>query len=598
MTRSADSLILQNQHQWLQFSHPIAIQVARSPQEVIPLLAAVQQQVDRDQLYAAGWISYEAATAFDPAFTTQDCDRFPAAWFGLYRQPDILHLPPIPTDQRPIELDWQPDLSPSAYQTAIARIKSSIQQGLTYQVNFSFRLRATLPTDFDPWIYFLQLAQAQNGFYGAFIDLPDYAICCASPELFFQQDGQTISCRPMKGTIQRGLSYGSDRQQSQWLQQSAKNQAENLMIVDMIRNDLGRIAEIASVKVTQLFETEQYPTLWQMTSSVQAETRASLPEIIRSLFPCASITGAPKASTMAIIAALESSPRRIYTGTIGYIAPNRKAQFNVAIRTVLIDKQQQQAEYGVGGGIVWDSESHDEYEECCTKAKILTQPSHPFDLLETLLWTPEFGYFLLDFHLERLQQSADYFAIALSLPQVQTRLTEVIATKLAPQKVRLLVSQAGVIHLTTEPFVAPDRNQPVRLAIAQFPIDSRDRYLYHKTTHRQVYQQAQQANPTADDVLLWNERGEITESCLANVVVELEGEWYTPPVVCGLLSGTMRRSLLAQGKVKERVILRSDLVQAGLLKPGLLKPGQPSKLWLVNSVRQVREAIVLQAGDL
>jgi para-aminobenzoate synthetase / 4-amino-4-deoxychorismate lyase len=574
-----DHRLLPDRQQWLYFSQPVAIHIARSPDTVLSLLETIQTEVAQQNLYAAGFISYEAAPGFDAAFVTQTGDRFPHAWFGLYRPPEIVQLPK--QTEPVIDLEWQADISPAEYQAAIARIKDYIHQGLTYQVNYSFRLQAELPASFDPWTYFLQLTQAQDGYYGAWINLPDYAICCASPELFFRWQDGILDCRPMKGTVQRGLSYEGDRQQSTWLQQSPKNQAENLMIVDMIRNDLGRIAKIGSVKVTDLFATEQYPTLWQMTSTVTAETCMDLSEIMRSLFPCASITGAPKASTMGIIAELEHRPRQIYTGTIGYIAPDRRAQFNVAIRTVLIDKRQQTAEYGVGGGIVWDSESQDEYEECCTKAKILTQPSPSFDLLETLLWTPESGYYLLASHLERLQQSADYFAIPIHLSQIQTALAALTAADVKPQKVRLLVSQSGEVQLSSEELISHP-SAPVRLAIAPFPVDSSYQFLYHKTTQRQVYQQAYQQSkmihPDIDDVLLWNERGEVTESSIANVIVELDGQWYTPPVTCGLLPGTLRRSLLEQGKVQERVILISDLEHA--------------KIWLVNSVRYIRLAVL------
>jgi para-aminobenzoate synthetase / 4-amino-4-deoxychorismate lyase len=559
---------------WLRFRSPIAILTAHTPAQVLPLLNEIQQQVDRG-LYAAGFVSYEAAPAFDPALKTGATD-FPLVWFGIYEQLETIDIPRFTSQS----LQWLPGVSQLQYRQAFDRIKAYIRQGDTYQVNFSFRLNADFHQ--SPWHYFCHLIQVQNGRYGAFIETEEWAICCASPELFFRQDGQVIQCRPMKGTVARGMSFEGDRQLAQWLRNSAKNQAENVMIVDMIRNDLGRISQIGSVQVSSLFDIEQYPTLWQMTSSVKGETNANLSQIFQAMFPCASITGAPKKRTMEIIHELEETPRKIYTGTIGFITPARTAQFNVAIRTVLIDKVSQAAEYGVGGGIVWDSQAGDEYEECCTKAKILTVAPPEFSLLESLLWTPEEGYFLLDLHLKRLAQSSAYFDIPLAtppgtgiaLPAIQEQLLTLTATE--RQKVRLLVSQQGNVTIESSPLI--ETSHPLNVCLAPTPVDSSNVFLYHKTTHRQVYQQAQAACPGYDDVILWNEKGELTESCLANLVVAIEGKHYTPPVSCGLLAGTFRSWLLQQGLIQERIIRVQELANA--------------QVFLINSVRQKREAIV------
>ncbi|HEY9598141.1 MAG TPA: aminodeoxychorismate synthase component I [Cyanophyceae cyanobacterium] len=574
----------QNQH-WLHFCNPVKILTAHNPTEVITLLETVQQQIDGFGYYAAGFVSYEAASAFDSSFIVQPCTDFPLAWFGLYTQPQVITLPDAVGDESNL-LEWTPSISRQRYRDAIHQIKDYIAQGLTYQVNFSFRLKSAFSD--NPWLYFIQLFRSQESLYGAFINLEDWAICCASPELFFRLNSDVecdrtlrqLQCRPMKGTAPRGLTYASDRKLAQELQQSEKNQAENVMIVDMIRNDMGRIAKTGTVQVTHLFDVEQYPTLWQMTSPVQCLTDANLVEIFQALFPCASITGAPKSRTMQIIAELEASPRRIYTGTIGFLTPERTAQFNVAIRTVLIDKVKNEAEYGVGGGIVWDSQETSEFEECCTKAKVLTQQQPKFDLLESLLWTPDNGYFLLDLHLQRLQESAAYFAFTVNLDEVRDRLSA-IAQNLtpAPHKIRLLVSKLGNLRLESQPLATRNSSQPLQVAISKFPIDSSNLFLHHKTTYRAVYEQAKQANPGFDDVLLWNERGELTESCIANLIVEWDGQWYTPPVHCGLLAGTFRAWLLQQGSVKERVLHVEDLQYC-------------SRIFLVNSVRQIQEVTV------
>lgn len=564
---------------WLHFHHPIAILTTTQPTEVLPLLAQVEQQVEQQGYYAAGFISYEAAPAFDPCLVVQPCPDFPLVWFGLYQAPEVVTLPPISDPHR--SLDWQPSISRSQYQAAIARIKQAIAQGLTYQVNFSLRLQADFPE--DPWPYFLQLIHAQAGQYGAYVDLADWAICCASPELFFQWQDGTVTCCPMKGTAPRGLNHAHDRQLAEELRRSVKNQAENLMIVDMIRNDLGRIAELGTVQVPSLFDLERYPTLWQMTSLVQCQTQARWSDLVAALFPCASITGAPKPSTMQIIADLEDSPRRIYTGTIGLLQPDRTAQFNVAIRTVLVNQRHQRAEYGVGGGIVWDSDEAAEFTECCTKAKILTQSQPVFELLESLLWTPETGYFLLDLHLQRLQQSALYFGFRVNSTEVIDRLDRIAqALPAVPHKVRLVVDCRGQITWQAIPLTDALSDRPLRVTLAATPIDASDIFLWHKTTHRTVYEQAKQAHPDCDDVLLWNQQGELTESCVANIVVEQEGQWYTPPVNCGLLAGTMRSWLLQQGTVQERIIRVEDLPHC-------------SRIFLVNSVRQMQPAIVVPA---
>lgn len=555
---------------WLAFRDPVAILTAHTPTQVLSLLETLQQQIDQHHLYAAGFLSYEASSAFDPAFTVKTTS-FPLAWFGLYAQPEAIKLPSSSSSQ---SLHWEPSITQPQYQQAFDQVKNYIRQGFTYQVNLSFRLNAQFQQ--SPWQYFSQLAQ--NAQYGAFIETPDWAICCASPELFFRQNNYEIRCRPMKGTVPRGVTYSGDCILAQWLRNSEKNQAENIMIVDMIRNDLGRIAQLGSVKVTSLFNIEQYPTLWQMTSSVQCHTQATLSQIFQALFPCASITGAPKLRTMQIIAELEETPRKIYTGTIGFIMPNRTSQFNVAIRTVLINKNDKIAEYGVGGGIIWDSQATDEFEECLTKAKILTAQQPKFSLLETFLWTPEKDYFLLDLHLKRLIASAQYFAFPIEQSTVQNYL-EAIAHTFPPQhqKVRLLLSPQGILTHELNPLARSHTS--LRVCLAPSPINSTNVFLYHKTSDRQIYTQAQQQCPGYDDVILWNENGELTEFCTGNLVVELDGQWYTPPIECGLLAGTFRAWLLDQGIVHERIIRVTELANC-------------SRVFLVNSVRQKQEAIV------
>jgi para-aminobenzoate synthetase/4-amino-4-deoxychorismate lyase len=347
------------------------------------------------------------------------------------------------------------------------------------------------------------------------------------------------------------------------------------MIVDMARNDLGRIAATGSVTADPLCAAERYPTVWQLTSTVRGTTGASFTEILAALFPAASITGAPKVRTMRIIADLETAPRRIYTGAIGFLAPGRRAQFNVAIRTVLVDRARQTAEYGMGGGIVWDSEAESEWQECLVKARVLAAPMPDFDLLETLAWHPGSGYVLLDAHLARLAASAAYFGRAVEIAVVRQELAAAVARLPAQsQRVRLRVPADGRPIIDMQP-LAP-LPEPYRVAWAPRPVNPRDPLLYHKTTHRRVYDEARAAVPGVDDVLLVNDRDELTESCIANVLVEIDGRLVTPPVACGLLPGTLREHLLAKGMVTERIVTRSEL-----------RPG--TRIFLANAVRGLWE---------
>ena len=357
-------------------------------------------------MFAAGFIAYEAAAGFDKALRTHKLKRTPLVWFGLYRE--VTELPDLPSAKGKFEVgNWEMSVSELEYRSAIERIKRYIHAGDTYQVNYTTRLHA--PFSGDPYALFASLCRAQRARNCAFVNLDRYSICSASPELFFEVDGNRVISRPMKGTIPRGLTYEADLANAKALADSGKNRAENVMIVDMIRNDLGRVANAGSVRVASAYDIERYPTVYQMTSTVEAKTQASIGDIMSVLFPCASVTGAPKVRTMEIITELEKEPRGVYCGAIGYVAPGRNARFNVAIRTVMVDRESGRAEYGVGGGIVWESEAGDEYRECLSKAAVLTAELPEFELLETILWTPEEGYFLLDKHLKRLKQSAEYF---------------------------------------------------------------------------------------------------------------------------------------------------------------------------------------------
>lgn len=559
-----------SKNRWLSYSDPVDVIQTNDISEVYQAFAEVEKSVNSSGLYAVGYISYEAAPAFDSAFSVKQSNKLPLVWFSLHEKvADIKDL--LPATGIYSAGAWEPDIRECDYHNSIKRIKRYIEAGDTYQSNYTFRLKT--PFKGDAYAFFNDLRRTQNGRNCAFLDIGDYSICSASPELFFAINGKSLKSCPMKGTAARGLTWAQDIKAIDDLSRSEKNRAENVMIVDMIRNDLGRVAEPGSVYVQSSFDVERYPTVLQMTSTVRAKSSAAICDIMRAMFPCSSITGAPKVRTMEIIKELESSPRGIYTGAIGCIAPDRKALFNVAIRTAVIDKRRATAEYGVGGGIVWDSLGTNEYEECIQKAKVLTVRDPDFELLETMRWTRNDGYFLLEQHIERIVNSAEYFSIELREEDLAIALAaSAKAMKGDANRVRLLVDKKGQIQIDVTEIDAEDAVKVFKIGIARNPVDSKNKFLYHKTTNRGIYKWAKDSCPDCDDVILFNERGEVTETTIANIVAVIGERKITPPVESGLLPGTLRAKLIETGEIEEGVLTLRDLKSA-------------DKLFLINSVR-------------
>lgn len=550
------------------FAHPVEIIEARSIEEVRPAILAVQKATDSG-FYAAGFVGYEAAPAFDRALAVRAGSKTPLLWFGIFRDPSSSDACRPPGEFA--VTDWTPSVNRPTYERNVAAAREAIARGDTYQINYTFKLRAHFRG--DAYAFYNQLAGRQRGAYCAYVDTGRFKILSASPELFFRTRGRRIVTRPMKGTVRRGLWLEEDEALAEWLAGSEKNRAENIMIADLLRNDLGRIAVTGSVRVRELCRVERYPTVFQMTSTVEAQMRAgvSLEDVFAALFPCGSVTGAPKISTTRIIAALEDSPRNVYCGSIGFITPNGEAVFNVAIRTVLIDTETGEAEYGTGGGITWDSTAADEYEEALTKAALLRAESPEFELLETLRL--ERGvYSLLERHINRLVDSARRFDFAVSTNAARQAL-ENHAGKYPNEtrRVRLLVSRDASVAVESAPLnELPSDALPI--ALAAQPVSRSDLFLYHKTTRRGVYDRRRADDTAVFDVLLWNEDGEVTEFTTGNLVAEFDGELLTPPRACGLLAGTLRAELIENDVIRESVITRSQLKQC-------------SRLWLINGVR-------------
>lgn len=601
----------------LVFDNPVDVLIAHTVAEVRPLLQAVDAAAARG-LHAAGFVSYDAAPAFESALVPgRSEDRpprkipgntLPLAWFGLYdtalssrapragagvhaRADDISAWSATfggvhdRADQIAATL-WQPGIERDAYDAAVARIRGAIADGDVYQVNYTFPLHAALGApgteEIDHRALYERIAAGSHGRYSAYLDIGTHRVLSFSPELFVERTGDRLVCRPMKGTAPRGRWPEEDADRARQLGASAKDRAENVMIVDLVRNDLGRVARVGSVQVPALWTIERYPTVWQMTSTIEAEARqgTTLEEIFAALFPCGSVTGAPKIRAMQTIAALEHEPRGVYCGAIGIVSPGRStltgpgsarsAIFNVAIRTMTIEVATGTAAFHVGGGVTWDSTAGDEYAEALSKAALLG-PAPRFSLLETMRL--EDGVIVrVERHLARLTASADYFGIAVDAARVRSVLRQHTAAHAAGVwRMRLLVAQDGAVDVSV--LAAPDSSStPLPVALASSPIDSGDRFLFHKSTRRAVYDMHRAAQPEMFDVLLWNRNGELTEFTIGNLVLQIDGRRWTPPRTSGLLAGTFRAELLDDGTIRERVLTRDDLERA-------------EAIWLINSLR-------------
>jgi para-aminobenzoate synthetase / 4-amino-4-deoxychorismate lyase len=548
---------------------PSSQRVARTLDEVVPLIQSAEAAA-RGGSWVALALSYEAAPAFDAALTVKAGSEFPLAWMGVFGEPSSSKLA-ASAGPPPLISEWEPRMSKPHYQRAIQSIRDYIEAGDTYQVNFTFPLVGRLAGNSFSW--FRAIAESQGAAYSAYIDIGSHTILSFSPELFVERRGQRLVTRPMKGTLARGRWTEEDRERAEQLRSSLKDRAENVMIVDLLRSDLGKVAQTGSVEVTELFAVEYLNRVLQMTSTITATQRpdVGITDLLRALFPCGSVTGAPKPRTMEIIEEVENHPRGIYTGAIGLIRPDGDAVFSVPIRTLVVDRSNGSATFGVGGGITWDSTSEGEYEECRLKARFLTDPWEEFELLETMaLDHGEFG--LLDRHLARAYSSACYFGFRWNDAAVSRAIDD--ARKSHPLqrwRVRLIISRSGEAR-TEASALGGQRSVPLAVKFASRPVDDRDPLLFHKTTARARYEKELERCLPCDDVILWNERGEVTESTIANVVVYAEGKHWTPPREAGLLAGTFREELISKGELHVRTITKEELIAA-------------SSFFLINSVR-------------
>ena len=542
--------------------------------------------------HLAGFFSYELGYALEERFNQlmpQD-RKTPLLWFGVFDHRRDLAGPEIEDYlDASVSSDYQlspPELTWGAaeYGKRFETVKNYIAAGDIYQLNLTLKGRSAFSG--DPVALYRDLRRKQPVSYAALIETDDFSVVSASPELFLAiNQGRAIS-RPMKGTAARGLTLDEDHEVQRWLAADLKSRAENLMIVDLMRNDLGRVANTGSVRVSDLFTLETYETLHQMTSGVEAQIKDStgIAELLSSLFPPGSITGAPKVRAMEIISELESEPRGVYTGAIGTISPDGNACFNVAIRTVTIFPHGK-AEVGIGSGVVHDSNARAEYDECLLKMRFLTDPVRDFQLIETMLHTPENGYALLDRHLERLEASARYFLFAYERNGILDALKD-HATRLGEDayRVRLLLHRDGSATITDTLLPKGSELTSMAFAVSDHIIDSGNVFLYHKTTQRKLFDSEwarASKRSGADEVIFLNERGEVTEGSRTNIFARIDGKLLTPPLASGLLPGTFRADMLASGKCQEAVLTLDDLDRS-------------QNVYLGNSVRGLLPAHAVQ----
>ncbi|MDD4954596.1 MAG: aminodeoxychorismate synthase component I [Candidatus Omnitrophica bacterium] len=561
-----DSFLFRDFSKVLTFSHG---------QDASKFLRKAQGFLDKKQ-WLCGFFSYEFGYYLEPAlYHLKNKNNFPLAWLAVSKKPITIsgakHCRQDNFTQESFMVkNIKPNISYSQYAKTIGKIKTYLETGANYQTNFTFKIKFCFYG--DVLSFYLALRNAQPTSYMALINTGKHFIVSLSPELFYRTEGDRITTRPMKGTFMRGKNAFRDGINEKKLTTDKKIISENLMIVDLLRNDLGRVSE--KVRVPRLFCAEKYKTLFQMTSTVSARLKpnSAIPQIFSALFPSGSVTGAPKIKTMEIIKELEEEPRNIYTGAIGYMSA-AKSCFNVAIRTAAISCGK--GELGVGGGIVYDSSAKKEYEEALLKAKFLTDSLKDFSLIESVLWEPCLGYYLLNPHLERLKRSCKYFSININSGQLKKELAvlaKTLKTKANSFKIRIMVDSDGKFFI--EKSSLKGENLPITVKISKQTTDPENILLYHKTTSRKLYEEerAKAGREGFFEVIFLNKYAELTEGSITNLFVLKNNILYTPPVKCGLLPGVLRQHLLINGAAKEKVLYEKDLKTA-------------QKIYIGNSVR-------------
>ncbi len=580
------------------FEKPDEIIETGNPEDIENTILRLSHAVECGK-YAAGFFSYELGYLMEPRLAERlpKQRHTPLLWFAIYDKAEQL-------DQKEVYNFLNNRIPDTKDHTGISNIQLSetresywnifnqaqeyIASGDIYQLNLTFNAHFSFSG--NPYKLYADLKQKQKMQHGAIIDHDHFKILSASPELFLTIDGQSASSGPMKGTAKRGTTLEHDLEIKQQLYLDEKSRAENLMILDLMRNDLGRISKIGSVNVSDLYAIETYPTLHQMVSWVNSklEENITLSDWLKALHPPGSITGAPKVRAMEIINDLETEERGAYTGAIGMICPadrhQKQTYFNVGIRTLTLWPDGT-GQMGIGSGVVSDSNADDEYDECILKMKFLTDPVQEFDLIETFAYTPEEGYLYYTHHLQRLQKSAEYFNFSFNKEAIEKALANKAAElKSGCYRVRMLLSENGALSITETPVDAPNPEGTMSFVISDKKMDRNNIYLYHKTTNRDFYdnEHAQQTKiHNCDEIIFTNEEGELTEGSRTNIFVEQNGILYTPAIQSGLLPGTLRADLLDTGKAREKILTIEDLKTADNIYIGNSVRGLLKGVWKI-----------------
>lgn len=586
---------------WSLLTGCVDVLVAGEHNKVLEVIETAERRAQAEQLHAVGYVAYEASHAFDSKFPKRDIE-IPLVCFALFTSEtklDSLADLYTPADATPN--NWQLTESQQSFESKVSRIREMIGAGEVYQINLTSRMRQSeLVTlaDFARW--------SQDMPYAVYLEGPQLTLCSASPELFFKRENGVVWSKPMKGTVGRMCDATADESSALWLKQSRKNRAENVMITDMVRNDLARISSTGKVSVDELFGVERYPSVWQMTSTVKSEVDASVAEIFRALFPAASITGAPKRAALEVIHDLEEEPREIYTGAVGHIKPSGATCFNVGIRTAWSATATGDSRFGSGCGIVWDSDPTEEFEELQTKARILQQPDPQFHLFETM-GVVNGAIPRLARHLSRLSNSAHYWSFDFDVEATQRYLSNVLKGVAIGDgnrnqwaqtfRLRLQLDRHGALsHRIEEIELSPrqllksqeaptsEEYPVVELALVESAVEADDVYLAHKTSRREAYDRAMKEVPGGCEPVMFNNLGNVTESAIANIVYQIGGELFTPPLADGLLPGVLRDELLDRGVIAERSLPVDNLESV-------------EAIWLINSLRGWRRAVLTVNRD-
>ncbi|MEP3476444.1 MAG: aminodeoxychorismate synthase component I [Hyphomicrobiales bacterium] len=572
------------------FQDPHEIITAYSLSEIASAFDQISNALKQGH-YVAGFMTYELGLAFEDKLHHQlskkietQAETQPLLWFGVFKEKLDVSRDDIESwleEQQEeglnkSELKISVDETIESYKKKFETVKENIKSGDIYQMNLTFKGR--IENISKPLALYEKIRRTQPVEYASIIVTEDKTILSASPELFIRCKAGEIETRPMKGTMKRGTSIEQDEVHSDFLKADEKSRAENLMIVDLMRNDFGRVSELGSVEVSDLYHVETYPSLHQMVSIVKAKLKEdlSLFEQIKALYPAGSITGAPKIRAMELIEELEETPRGVYTGAIGFFAPDNEYIFNVAIRTIELDRDGN-GSIGIGSGLVYDSDVEAEYAECLLKMQFLTKETPEFSLLETMAYSPKKGVLLLEEHLNRLEKSAAYFLYPydkekiLSLIDFITQQASAYLSKQSLLRLRLLLHKNGNITITPTEIEAIDEETIWTIALSKEEMQSKNLFLYHKTTNRAFYDDVRTAvqsqaqkdgSVKIDEVIFQNEKGELTEGSFTNIFVKINGELKTPAVESGLLPGTLRQSLIEQGKATEEILTIKDVLSA------------------------------------